>query len=188
LTLQATTWQTVGPFFSIALEHLVSDDIAPAGTAGDRVTIEGRVLDGNGKPVSDAVIETWQANAHGEYGVSGVTSGDRGEGVFTGFGRVATDVEGRFHFTTIRPGQVPGPDGIMQAPHLAVRVMMRGLLKGLVTRMYFPGEDVAADPILQLVPFSRRATLIGAPLADREATLEWNIELQGERETVFFDC
>ena len=180
MSLQATTWQTVGPYFRIGLEYLDVNELAPAGTPGERFAVEGRVLDGNGEGVPDAVIEIWQANADGEYGC--------GPGAFSGFGRIPTDADGRFRFTTIRPGEVPGPAGAMQAPHLAVRIMMRGLLKGLVTRMYFPGEKTAFDPILQLVPDRRRSTLIAMADANREGTLLWNVELQGERETVFFDC
>jgi protocatechuate 3,4-dioxygenase alpha subunit len=130
--------------------------------------------------VPDAVIEIWQANADGEY--SSTSAG------FRGFGRIPTGADGRFAFTTIKPGPVPGPRGAMQSPHLAVRVMMRGLLKDLITRMYFPDENLAADPVLLLVPEPRRATLIAAPLEHGGTTLIWNIELQGERETVFFDC
>ncbi len=183
MSLQATTWQTVGPYFRIGLEHLNTSRIAGPDTPGQHVTIEGRVLDGNGKPVPDAVIEIWQANAEGEY--TGIASGTAG---FRGFGRIPTNENGRFAFTTIKPGPVPGPGETMQSPHLAVRVMMRGLLKGLVTRMYFPGEGLSTDPVLQLVPENRRSTLIARPLTDDGAMLTWDIELQGERETVFFDC
>jgi protocatechuate 3,4-dioxygenase, alpha subunit len=146
---------------------------------GEHVSIEGRVLDGYGKPVPDAVVEIWQADAKGEY------SGTSG---FRGFGRFPTDAEGRFAFSTIKPGAVPGPGGRMQAPHLAVRIMMRGLLKDLVTRMYFPGEELAADPVLELVPEPRRATLIAQRSNGFGAAFTWEIKLQGERETVFFDC
>lgn len=188
MSLQATTWQTVGPYFRIGLEHLDVNDLASAGTAGERVAVEGQVLDGNGKPVPDAVIEIWQANSNGEYGCTVGDTADANSAVFSGFGRIPTDADGRFRLKTIQPGQVPGPGGVMQAPHLAVRVMMRGLLKSLVTRMYFPSETLVADPVLQLVPEKRRGTLIATADTSRKATLLWNIELQGERETVFFDC
>jgi len=179
MSLQATTWQTVGPYFGIGLEHLDTLRLAAPDTPGEHVTVKGRVLDGHGKPVPDAVVEIWQANAKGEYS---------DESGFRGFGRIPTDAEGRFAFSTIRPGGVPGPGDALQAPHLAVRVMMRGLLKDLVTRVYFPGEDLAVDPVLQLVPEHRRATLIAVPSVDNGAIFVWDIELQGERETVFFDC
>jgi len=178
MSLQATAWQTVGPYFRIGLEHLDALHLAAPDDPGEHVTIEGRVVDGNGKPVPDAVIEIWQADAKGEY------SGTPG---FRGFGRIPTDAEGRFAFSTIKPGSVAGPRGSIQAPHLAVRIMMRGLLKDLVTRMYFPGEDVAADPVLQLVPAQRRPTLIATASPESQTSLVWHINLQGERETVFFD-
>jgi protocatechuate 3,4-dioxygenase alpha subunit len=187
MSLQATTWQTVGPFFRIGFEHLDCNDSAPQGTPGERVKIEGRVFDGHGVPVPDAVIEIWQANAEGEYG--GIVCAPKDAAVgFSGFGRIATDEEGRFSFTTVRPGAVPSVGGQMQSPHLAVRVLMRGLLKDLVTRMYFPCETVASDPVLQLVPKERRATLVATWVQDRAATLLWEIRLQGDKETVFFDC
>jgi protocatechuate 3,4-dioxygenase alpha subunit len=179
MSLQATTWQTVGPYFRIGLEHLNTLRIASPEDRGEHVTVEGRVLDGNGKPVSDAVIEIWQADEKGEY------SGTSG---FRGFGRTPTDAEGRFAFSTIKPGAVSGPGGRTQAPHLAVRLMMRGLLKDLVTRMYFPNEDLESDPVLQLVPESRRATLVARRTNESVAAFIWEIELQGARETVFFDC
>ena len=141
-------------------------------------------MDGEGRPIPDAVIEIWQADADGEY--SGACS--EGPGGFRGFGRIPTDANGRFVFTTIKPGAVQGPGKKKQSPHLEVRLMMRGLLRGLLTRMYFPGEDLAADPVLQLVPEQRRDTLIARPSSSDTSTLIWDIEMQGERETVFFDC
>ncbi len=188
MSLQATTWQTVGPYFRIGLEYLNTTDLAPAGTPGEPVTVEGQILDGNGKPISDALIEIWQANASGEYGGTVDNPVDGAATVFSGFGRVPTDDEGRFSFSTIQPGPVAGPSGAMQSPHLAIRLTMRGLLRGLSTRMYFPAETLNSDPILQLVPEQRRATLIATQKPGTPATLQWNIEMQGERETVFFDC
>ncbi len=185
MSLHATTWQTVGPYFRIGLEYLDTCDLSPAGVPGERFAIEGKVLDGDGIPVPDAMIEIWQADSTGEY-PSGPVEGR--STAFTGFGRIPTDEDGKFRFTTIRPGPVPGPGGVMQVPHLAVRVMMRGLLKSLVTRMYFPSEAITSDPILHLIPEQRRPTLIATVDASREATLLWNIELQGAHETVFFDC
>jgi protocatechuate 3,4-dioxygenase alpha subunit len=183
MSLYATSWQTVGPYFRIGLEHLQTTRIAGPDARGEHFTIEGRVLDGNGIPVPDAILEIWQANADGEY-----SSADGGSGDFRGFGRIPTDEDGRFSLTTIKPGAVPGPGGAMQSPHLVVRVMMRGLLKDLVTRMYFPDDGLAADPVLQLLPEHRRETLIARPLAESNASVVWDIELQGDRETVFFDC
>src|SRR5271165_2841859 len=173
MSLQATTWQTVGPYFRIGLEHLDTVRLASPDERGEHVTVEGRVLDGNGKPVPDAVVEIWQADAQGEYS---------GRSEFRGFGRIPTGANGRFAFTTIKPGPVPGQGGRIQSPHLLVRVMMRGLLKDLITRMYFPDERLSVDPVLQLVPEKRQMTLIAAPSADGSAAFTWDIELQGERE------
>lgn len=183
----ATTWQTVGPYFSIGLAHLRVDRLASLDEAGEHVAVEGQVLDGKGMPVPDAVIEIWQANAEGKYPELNDARAEAQRG-FRGFGRIPTDAAGRFRFTTIRPGAVAEPDGQMQSPHLAVRIMMRGLLRDLVTRMYFPAEEMTSDPILGLVPEERRGTLIATPAPDRPSTFLWDVVLQGERETVFFDC
>ncbi len=188
MSLQATTWQTVGPYFRIGLEYLNTTELAPAGTPGEPVTVVGKVLDGNGKPISDALIEIWQADASGEYGGIVSNPADGAATAFSGFGRIPTDDDGRFSFSTIKPGPVAGPAGTMQSPHLAIRLMMRGLLRGLTTRMYFPSEAVDSDPILELVPATRRATLMATVTPGSPSTLQWNIEMQGERETVFFDC
>lgn len=186
MSLHATTSQTVGPFLRIGLEWMVLEDIAPQGVPGERVTIEGRVSDGDGKPVNDAAVEIWQANSRGKYASPADTQDkplDRG---FRGYGRSLTDDAGAFRFRTIKPGRVPGPQGKDQAPHLNVTIFMRGLLKQLVTRVYFPDEPANADdPILGLVPAERRATLIARRRAD--GALEWNVALQGRNETVFFD-
>ena len=176
MKLAPTASQTVGPFVHIGMARLYRDCLAPPGTEGERVTIEGRVLDGDGQPVTDAVVEIWQADAHGHYAGTG----------FHGFGRVPTDGEGAFRFTTVKPGRVPGPDGSLQAPHLLVAVFARGLLKHVMTRMYFPDEPGnAADPVLALVPADRRQTL--AAKAREAGVLAWDIVLQGQDETVFFD-
>ncbi len=188
MKLSATPNQTFGPYFHIGLKHLIRSDIAGPLAKGERVAIEGRVLDGDGKPVNDAAIEIWQANMHGKYAHPDDTQTKPLEPGFRGFGRVATDEEGRFRFVTIRPGRVPAPGGGLQAPHLAVIVGMRGLLKHLVTRIYFPDEQSnAEDPILQLVPAERRGTLIAKKAGADARTLEWNVILQGKDETVFFD-
>jgi protocatechuate 3,4-dioxygenase, alpha subunit len=176
--LHATTSQTVGPYLHIGLTWLIVEKLAADGVAGERVTITGRIVDGDGKPVDDAAVEIWQANAEGKYGQKD----------FRGFGRSATDAEGRFRFETIRPGRVPGPGGKMQAPHIGVNIFMRGQLKQLVSRIYFPDDPAnAQDPVLALVPADRRGTLIARP-AGKPGTLEWNVNLQGSDETVFFDC
>jgi protocatechuate 3,4-dioxygenase alpha subunit len=185
---QTTTSQTVGPFFKIGLEWLNRDNMASAGVSGERVTIHGRVLDGDGAPVPDAVLEIWQANAHGKYAHAEDTQDKPLEAGFHGHGRVATSSTGEFFLTTIKPGPVPGPGGQEQAPHLLISIFMRGLLKRLVTRMYFPNDTRnPSDPILNCVDPARRSTLIASSAAGDPAALEWNVILQGPDETVFFD-
>ncbi|HXQ45860.1 MAG TPA: protocatechuate 3,4-dioxygenase subunit alpha [Caulobacteraceae bacterium] len=206
-----TPWQTVGPFFHTSLPwkggaDLVGNsdigaraDLIPRGhdllrqqgargaIAGRIIDIVGRVLDGDGAPVPDALIEIWQANAAGRYN-SPADARDviAIDAAFTGFGRAATGEDGAYRFHTIQPGRVPGPGNSLQAPHAALSVLGRGLLKRLVTRIYFEdGEGNADDPILALAPADRR----GALIARREgpATYRFDIHLQGEHESVFFD-
>ena len=188
MSLQATTSQTVGPYFRIGLQWLNRDNLIGAGVAGERVTIQGRVLDGDGSHVPDAVLEIWQANAKGKYAHPEDTQAKLLEPGFTGYGRVPTNREGVFRFATIKPGPVPSPDGKEQAPHLLVSVFMRGLLKRLITRIYFPDEPRnAGDYILNLVEPERRSTLIAKRIAGLPDALEWNVALQGADETVFFE-
>jgi len=189
MSLQATTSQTVGPYFSIGLTRLKRADLTAPGVSGERVTISGRVLDGDGQPVPDAMIEIWQASSHGKYAHPVDDQNKPLELGFQGYGRIPTDELGRFSFTTIKPGPVPGPQGKPQAPHIAVSVFMRGLLRRLVTRIYFPDEPAnASDFVLSLVEPERRATLIAKKNANEIGALEWNVILQGLDETVFFDC
>ena len=176
MRLNATTSQTVGPYLHIGLTWLIIENLASARVAGERVSIRGRIVDGDGKPVNDALVEIWQADAAGKYG----------NRRFRGFGRSATDDKGAFRFRTIKPGRVPGPGGKLQAPHIAVNIFMRGQLKQLVSRIYFPGDAAnAEDPVLSRVPPKRRATLVAKAL--KSGVLEWNVYLQGPKETVFFD-
>ena len=186
MSLLLTAAQTVGPFVSIGFEKASVPDVAPAGVAGQRVVITGKIFDGDGAPVTDAVIETWQANSYGKYAHPDDAQEKLLEENFKGFGRVLADAQGGFRLTTIKPGTVAGPNGKEQAPHITVVIFMRGLLKQLMTRIYFPDEAAnAGDPVLSLVPVARRATLIAAQAAD--GTLQWNVHLQGANETVFFD-
>jgi protocatechuate 3,4-dioxygenase alpha subunit len=186
VSLQATASQTVGPFFSIGLAPLYRSDIAGPEVEGERVRVQGIVLDGDGAPIPDALIEIWQANAHGRYAHPEDRQNKPLTAGFAGFGRIPTDAHGRFAFTTIKPGPVPGPNDELQAPHLVVGVLMRGLLKRAATRMYFSDEPSnAEDPVLRLVPESRRGTLIAKRLA--EGSFEWNVRMQGSEETVFFE-
>ena len=189
MSLQTTSSQTVGPYLHIGLTWLVTDNLVGPGVTGEPITIEGRVIDGDGKPVNDALVEIWQANAHGKFAHPEDKRDLPLEPGFKGFGRVPTDDEGVFRFTTIKPGRVPAPQGGLQAPHISVVLFMRGMLKQLVTRIYFAGEPSnAEDPVLQSVPAARRDTLLARPVAGRASAFEWNVILQGKDETVFFDC
>ncbi|HTQ23964.1 MAG TPA: protocatechuate 3,4-dioxygenase subunit alpha [Candidatus Binataceae bacterium] len=190
-----TPSQTIGPFFHRALLHEGWNDLAARGAAGERIAIEGRVRDGDGAPVGDAMVEIWQANAAGRYDHPADRQED-GQGNrpidpnFHGFGRVATDSEGRFRLRTVKPGAVPGEGGAMQAPHINVSVFARGLLKRLATRLYFPDEPLNdGDPLLSAIPAKRRATLVARAAAGgtAERVLHFDIVLQGADETVFFD-
>jgi len=184
-----TASQTVGPFFSIGLSAMCRAELTPHAATGASITVRGRVLDGDGRPVPDAVLEIWHADSDGKYDLRGDAGKNAAGGVPTGFGRIATNDEGEFRFTTRKPGAVREPDGRVQAAHLAVVLFMRGLLRHLVTRIYFAGENAnSTDPILELVPAGRRGTLLAVPSPDAPDEYLWDIRLQGERETVFFDA
>lgn len=187
MSLQTTTWQTVGPFFRIGLEKLFEHDVAGEGAAGERVRVRGRIVDGDGAPIPDALIEVWQANAEGKYAHPDDTQDKPLEPGFRGFARIPTDDDGVFQFTTVKPGSVPGADGNPQAPHLEVGVLMRGLLRGLVTRAYFPDEALnVCDQALNLIDADRRSTLILRRTAQPDL-FTWQIAMQGKDETVFLD-
>jgi protocatechuate 3,4-dioxygenase, alpha subunit len=182
-----TPSQTVGPFFHFALPYAGGETLTTEATLGERVTIEGRVTDGEGKPVTDAMIEIWQANSQGRYNHPEDTQEKQIDPNFDGFGRTPTGEDGVFRFHTIKPGQVPGPGGALQAPHINVSVLGRGILKRMATRLYFEGEAANdADPILALVPAERRQTLIARRQGDA-SVYRLDIVLQGANETVFFD-
>jgi protocatechuate 3,4-dioxygenase, alpha subunit len=157
-----TPAQTVGPFFHPALLRDPMNVMVSPETEGERIRIEGHVFDGDGEPLPDAMVELWQANAHGRYNHP---LDDRNElpvdPEFTGWGRSGTDENGRFWFETIKPGTVPYEGEITQAPHILLTIFARGLLHHLSTRLYFSDEPAnESDPILQLVPAERRSTLI----------------------------
>jgi protocatechuate 3,4-dioxygenase alpha subunit len=181
---QLTPSQTVGPYFAIGLTWEDGPYVVPEGTPG-AFWVRGRVLDGNGEPVPDAMIESWQADPDGRYNHPDDPRASEA-GDFRGFARAGSDAEGRFGIYTVKPGPVPGPHNTTQAPHLEVSVFARGVLNRLVTRIYFADEQQAnaVDPVLRTVPEERRATLLAEPLP--EGGCRFDIHLQGEGETVFF--
>lgn len=189
-----TPSQTVGPYFAYGLtpkgvydwSELAGNNLVTPDVSGEKIRIEGRVLDGDGNPLPDSMLEIWQADASGRY-AHPADSRSLPNAAFRGHGRTGTDDDGRFFFSTIKPGPVPGPNGRIQAPHISLTVFARGMLTHCTTRIYF--EDEAAnesDPILALVPAERRATLI-ARKADGGAAYVFDVRLQGENETVFFE-
>jgi protocatechuate 3,4-dioxygenase, alpha subunit len=187
--LTPTPSQTVGPFFHLGLTGpRCVGRIAGPGVEGERIALTCRVLDGDGTPVNDAMIEIWQADAKGTYHHPDDPRSHSDNPEFLGFGRQETDEDGRCVFETIKPGRVPGPNNHLQAPHLNLTVFARGLLKHLTTRVYFSGDPVNLDdPILLLVPLERRDTLMALEHPARRGAWLINIHLSGERETVFFD-
>ena len=186
-----TPSQTVGPFFGIGLcrSSRPQNVLANDQTAGVRIRIEGLVFDGAGEPVPDALIEIWQANAHGRYRHPLDAGPAPLDPHFSGFGRCPTDGSGGFSFETAKPGAIDDKDGRRHAPHVNVTVFARGMLVHAFTRIYFVDEALDADPALGLVDVSRRHTLVAARAdAGDRAVYRWDIHLQGERETVFFDA
>jgi protocatechuate 3,4-dioxygenase, alpha subunit len=189
---RATPSQTVGPFFHPALDRAGWNDLTAGGPRGERIAIEGRVLDADGLPCDDALIEIWQANAAGKYAhPDDPQPDDRLDPGFTGFGRALTDSSGRYRFATIRPGRVQGAGGALQAPHVNVGIFARGLLRRLCTRIYFADEPSnEGDPVLASIgdPAARRSLLAARqPGAGPEALYRFDIVLQGQGETAFFD-
>jgi protocatechuate 3,4-dioxygenase alpha subunit len=172
--MPTTPSQTVGPFFAIELPYGDGRFVVPEGTPG-AVWLRGRVFDGEGAPVPDALLESWQADPGGRFG-----------GEFRGFGRAGTDDEGRWAILTLKPGPVPsGPDEGTQAPHVDLNLFARGLLHQVVTRLYFADEAQAndADPVFAGLDEPARATLIAQRTDDG---YELDIHLQGPHETTFF--
>jgi protocatechuate 3,4-dioxygenase, alpha subunit len=189
LSGRATPSQTVGPFYSIGFSWLERADLTRGMDAGRKVTIRGRVLDGDKQAVPDCVLEIWQADCYGRYAHPEDAPELLAPNQFWGFGRVPVDDQGEFCFSTIQPGSVPGPEGTKQAPHLIVSIFMRGLLRRLVTRIYFPEEPLNdSDVVLARVPEFRRGTLIATRDSSDKQMLHWDVHLQGDQETVFFDC
>jgi protocatechuate 3,4-dioxygenase, alpha subunit len=182
MALQLTPSQTVGPYYSIGMTWEDGAFVVPEGEDGS-FWLRGRVFDGDGEPVPDGLVETWQADPEGRYNhpddPRGAATG------FRGFARSATGKDGSFAIHTVKPGPVPGPGGAPQAPHLAMSVFARGLLNRVVTRVYFPDEAEAnaADPVLKDLPEDRRATLVADAGGDG---YRFDVHLQGADETVFF--
>jgi protocatechuate 3,4-dioxygenase, alpha subunit len=185
--LAPTPSQTVGPYFHIGMDDgfIGPELVAPGDPRA--VQLFGIVTDGAGAPVNDSMIEIWQANAAGRYAHPEDSRDDQQlEAGFEGFGRTCTDDEGRYRFVTLKPGPVPGLNGELQAPHIEVSVFARGLLKRLVTRVYFPDEAEAnaADPVLSSIEDAdARASLVAV---EQDGGLRFDINLQGDRETTFF--
>jgi len=191
-----TPSQTVGPFFKYGLtpnrQYAWNDaftaNLVTPDASGERIRVEGMVYDGDGAPVPDCMLEVWQADAQGRFS-DPQDQRALPNTAFGGFGRCGTDGEGRYCFDTIKPGQVPDPDGKPQAPHIVLAVFARGMLLHLYSRIYFDGEAAnAADPVLALVPADRRATLIAQRQGGNGgAVYKFDLRLQGGEETVFFD-
>ena len=192
--LQPSLSELTGPAFNA--DSVLPDDAdltrvpGAAGEAiGQRIYVTGRILEEEGRPVANALVEVWQANAAGRY----FHKADQHEAPldpnFFGFGRCPTDANGAFHFETVKPGAIHAGDGRPHAPHLNVAVFARGMLVHAYTRMYFDGDALDADPTLTLVDRERRGTLVGVRTGQGErAVYRWDIHLQGDRETVFFDA
>ncbi|HWS17588.1 MAG TPA: protocatechuate 3,4-dioxygenase subunit alpha [Candidatus Elarobacter sp.] len=191
MELTPTPSQTVGPFFHLGCTDNAScGTLVTAATKGERIRLVCRVLEdaGDGVPVPDAMLEIWQANSDGRYNHPEDAQEKVLDPGFSGFGRLASDVNGICVFETIKPGRVPGNNGAMQAPHINVSVFARGVLKRLPTRIYFAGDPAnAEDPVLALVPAERRGTLMARNSADNSSEWRFDIHLCGESETVFFD-
>lgn len=189
-----TPSQTVGPFFAYGLtpngeyqwNDVFTNNLITPDVTGEQIRIEGQVFDGDGAPVPDSMLEIWQADSQGRF-ADPQDKRALPNAAFKGFGRCGANPKGEFAFDTIKPGQVPGPDGKLQAPHILMAVFARGMLLQLYTRIYFDDEAErnAADPVLALVPADRRDTLI-ARRSGNGKVYRFDIRLQGEGETVFF--
>ena len=162
-----TPSQTVGPYLAIGLPFPDGPNVV-AKDAPNVIRIHGNVFDGNGDPITDAMIETWQADPDGRFGTD-----------FRGFGRCPTGPDGEYEIFTLKPGRVDAE----QAPHIDVSVFARGMLNRCVTRIYFADEDNAGDPVLDSVPKERRGTIVAEPGEDG---YRFDVHVQGESETVFF--
>jgi protocatechuate 3,4-dioxygenase alpha subunit len=196
---ELTPSQTVGPFYAYGLtpkgrahwdpdgtyswKETVGDNLVTPDASGQKIQIVGVIRDGDGVPIPDAMLEIWQADSQGRYAHPRDPRAPNAS--FKGFGRSACNKNGEFGFDTIKPGEVPGPDGKPQAPHVVVCILSRGMLRQIYTRMYFPDENNDGDPILALVPADRRHTLIAKK--EKDGVYRFDIRVQGGDETVFFE-
>lgn len=189
MVLKQTPSQTAGPFFHYALtpeqsgyafRSIAYDHMAEASVPGERIRVSGQMIDGEGKPLSDALIEIWQADASGRY--AHPADSRSSNAAFSGFGRTATNSDGRYVFETIKPGAI----GDGQAPHVTLTIFARGAQNHLYTRIYFADEAAAnaRDPVLATVPADRRQTLVAR---STNGGYNFDIRVQGGDETVFFD-
>ena len=189
--LIATPSQTVGPFYHFALDRPEWRDLAADGAQGQKIRIEGRIYDGEGAPCPDAFLEIWQADADGKYNHPDDVQDKKPDPKFRGFGRASADKDGVYRFTTIMPGRVPGPGNTLQAPHINVSVFARGLLKQLVTRIYFADHAEAneVDPVLSRIddPAVRKTIVAEKANGSGIPTYRFDVILQGKGETAFFE-
>ena len=198
--LKETPSQTAGPYVHIGLapgaagfdiyREELGWDIAGPNARGERIRVEGLVIDGTGSPIKDVLLEAWQANSEGIY-AHPEHAGDVEDG-FRGWGRVITDFEtGEWGFDTVKPGATPGRNGTTQAPHITLWIVARGINVGLNTRIYFDDETEAnaADPVINLIEWQRRRATLLAKRSERDGQIvyRFDIKIQGEDETVFFD-
>ncbi len=185
VTAGPTPSQTVGPFFHIGLPYDTGPDVAGPDRPGV-IRLHGRVLDGAGNPVPDSLVEIWQPDETGDLVTAGGVYAEVTGTGFRGFGRAQAGSDGHYSFRTVRPGAVSTTDGAPQAPHIAMQVFARGMLRQVATRVYFP-EDADAhvsDPLLSALPEDRRSTLVAS--ADPDG-YRFDVHLQGDQETVFLD-
>jgi len=190
-----TPSQTVGPYFKYGLtpgrdyqwNDAFSNDLVTPDVSGERIRIIGQVFDGDGKVVTDSMLEIWQADGQGRF-ADPLDTRALPNAAFKGFGRCGTDANGVFSFHTVKPGSVPGPGAKPQAPHILLAVFARGMTQQAITRIYFEDESAnVADPILTLVPGDRRTTLIARRDHGGVTAYRFDVHLQGDDETVFFD-
>ncbi|HEY2509106.1 MAG TPA: protocatechuate 3,4-dioxygenase subunit alpha [Streptosporangiaceae bacterium] len=186
--LGTTPSQTIGPFLAIVLPWPDGPDVVAAGTP-DAVIVSGTLTDGAGEAIPDGLVEIWQADPHGRFDHPDDPRGPSSYPGFRGFGRSATDADGRFWFRTLKPGPLPDGGGGTEAPHLDVSVFARGMLDRVVTRIYFPDEQAAngTDPVLSALPAEVRQRLVAAPVPGEDGQLRFDIRLQGPDETPFFE-